>query len=110
MRLPCNVRVCVCVCVCVCERERERERERDSLKEKIVDRETEIARERYKKKQIGDTEECKIINVYSGVNFINVKNANFSYELRLSSYVLALSKNSYEKIVRKTLMKLTANR
>ncbi len=42
-----------------------------------------------------------------GVNFINVKRTNFSYERRFSSYVLALSKNSYEKRARKTLMKLT---
>jgi len=41
------------------------------------------------------------------VNFINVKRANFSYKLCFSSYVLALAKKSYEKIVRKTLMKLT---
>jgi hypothetical protein len=41
------------------------------------------------------------------VNFIKVKRANFSYELCFSSYILALAKNSYEKFVRKTLMKLT---
>ncbi len=40
-------------------------------------------------------------------NFINVKCANFSYKHRFSSYVLALLKNSYEKFIRKTLMKLT---
>jgi len=33
------------------------------------------------------------------VNFINVKLANFSYVLRFSSYILALSKNLYKKIV-----------
>jgi len=43
-----------------------------------------------------------------GVNFINVKRANFTYECRFSSYILALSKNSYEKFARLTLMKLTA--
>ncbi len=42
-----------------------------------------------------------------GVNFINVLRTNFSYEHQFSSYVLALSKNLYEKFVRKTLMKLT---
>ncbi len=42
-----------------------------------------------------------------GVNFINVLRTNFLYERRFSSYVLALSKNLYEKFVRKTLMKLT---
>jgi len=41
------------------------------------------------------------------VNFINVLRKNFSYKRRFSSYVLALSKNLYEKVVRKTLMKLT---
>ncbi len=46
----------------------------------------------------------------STVNFINVKRANFLYELRFSSYVLALSKNLYEKFVHKTLMKLTPAR
>jgi len=44
----------------------------------------------------------------SGVNFINVKLTNFLYKLRFSSYVLALSKNLYEKFARLTLMKLTA--
>jgi len=44
----------------------------------------------------------------SGVNFINVLLTNFLYERRFSSYVLPLSKNSYEKFVGKTLMKLTA--
>jgi len=42
-----------------------------------------------------------------GVNFINVKRTNFSYERHFSSYVLALSKNSYKKFARFTLMKLT---
>ncbi len=45
-----------------------------------------------------------------GVNFINVKRANFSYEHRFSSYVLALSKNLYKKFARLTLMKLTEGR
>jgi len=44
----------------------------------------------------------------SGVNFINVLRMNFSYERCFSSYVLALSKKSYEFFVRKTLIKLTA--
>ncbi len=35
------------------------------------------------------------------------KCTNFSNECHFSSYVLALSKNLYEKFVRKTLMKLT---
>ncbi len=43
----------------------------------------------------------------SGVNFINVC-TNFAYERRFSSYVLALSKNSYKKFAHLTLMKLTA--
>ncbi len=42
-----------------------------------------------------------------GVNFINVKRTNFSYKLWFSSYVLALSKNSYKKFARLMLMKLT---
>jgi hypothetical protein len=42
-----------------------------------------------------------------GVNFINVKRTNISYEHRFSSYVLALSENSYKKRAHKTLMKLT---
>jgi hypothetical protein len=44
----------------------------------------------------------------SGVNFINVKRAHFSYERLFSSYVLALNELSYEKFARLTLMKLTA--
>jgi len=42
-----------------------------------------------------------------GVNFINVKHTNFLYKHRFSSYILALSKNLYEKFARLTLMKLT---
>ena len=38
-----------------------------------------------------------------GVNFINVKPTNFSYERCFSSYVLALSKNSYEKRAQKNV-------
>jgi len=41
------------------------------------------------------------------VNFINVKCANFTYKSLFSSYVLALNELSYEKFVRKMLMKLT---
>ncbi len=43
----------------------------------------------------------------TGVNFINIKRTNISYECRFSSYFLALLKNSYKKRVRMTLMKLT---
>jgi len=43
----------------------------------------------------------------AGVNFINVKRANFTYESLFSSYVLALNKHLYEKRTSKTLMKLT---
>jgi hypothetical protein len=32
----------------------------------------------------------------SGVNFINIKRASFSYECHFSSYALALSKNLYQ--------------
>jgi len=42
-----------------------------------------------------------------GVNFINVLRMIFSYKCRFSAYVLALSKNVYQKFVRLTLMKLT---
>jgi len=41
------------------------------------------------------------------VNFINVKRANFTYESLFSSYVLALNELSYERLVGKSLMKLT---
>ena len=52
---------------------------------------------------------CRILmKLTSGVNFINVKRTNISYKRRSSSYVLALSKNLYEKRARKTLMKLTS--
>ncbi len=51
-----------------------------------------------------------MLNAKVGVNFINFKRTNFSYERRFSSYVLALSKNLYEKFARLTLMKLTAGR
>jgi len=44
----------------------------------------------------------------TGVNFINVLRTNFLYERRFSSYILALSKNSYDKFARLKLMKLTA--
>jgi hypothetical protein len=43
----------------------------------------------------------------TGVNFINVLRTNFLYEGNFSSYVLALSKNLYEKFARLTLMRLT---
>ncbi len=43
----------------------------------------------------------------AGVNFINILHANFLYKRHFSSYVLALSKNSYKKCERITLMKLT---
>jgi len=49
----------------------------------------------------------KTMFIQPAVNFINVKCANFLYERSFSSYVLALSKNSYKKFVCKTLMKLT---
>jgi len=49
-----------------------------------------------------------LVKLTPGVDFINILRTNFSYERRFSSYVLALSKNSYEKFVPKTLMKLTA--
>jgi len=42
-----------------------------------------------------------------GVNFINVLHTNFSYEHHFPRYILALSKLSYEKFSRLTLMKLT---
>jgi hypothetical protein len=45
------------------------------------------------------------------VNFINVKRTNFSYERRISaafsSYTYVEKRRSYEKFVRKMLMKLT---
>jgi len=44
----------------------------------------------------------------TGVNFINIKLAHFSYKLLFSSYILALNELSYEKFARLTLMKLTA--
>jgi len=44
----------------------------------------------------------------TGVNFINVLHTNFSYKRGFSSYVLTLSKNSYEKFACLMLMKLTA--
>jgi len=43
----------------------------------------------------------------SGVNYVNVICAPFSYESLFSSYVLALNELSYKKCARKTLMKLT---
>ncbi len=43
----------------------------------------------------------------AGVNFINVKRTNFSYECRFSSYILALAKKSFEKLAHLTLVKLT---
>jgi hypothetical protein len=42
-----------------------------------------------------------------GVNFINVLRARFLNKILFSSNVLALNKLSYEKHVRKMLMKLT---
>ena len=42
-----------------------------------------------------------------GVNFINIIRTNFLYAFHFSSYLLALSKNLYEKRSRITLMKLT---
>ncbi len=42
-----------------------------------------------------------------GVNFINVKCANFKYERLFSRYALALNKLSYEKCMQKVLMKLS---
>ncbi len=44
----------------------------------------------------------------TGVNFINIKLAHFSYERLFSSYVLALNELSYKKFVCLMLMKLTA--
>jgi len=38
------------------------------------------------------------IMLSQGVNFINVLRTNFSYKRRFSSYVLAFSKNSFQKI------------
>ncbi len=49
-----------------------------------------------------------LVKLTPGVNFINILHTNFLYKHCFSSYVLSLSKNSYEKFVRKTLMKLTA--
>ncbi len=52
--------------------------------------------------------ECKMLMTLTpAVNFINIKRAIFLYKRCFSSYVLTLSKNSYEKFVRKTLVKLT---
>ncbi len=50
-----------------------------------------------------------LMELTPGVNFINIIRTNFSYKRRFSSYFLALSKNSYEKCSRITLMKLTAD-
>jgi len=47
-------------------------------------------------------------NDETGVNFINVKHAHFSYERLFSSYVLALKEFLHKKFTRLTLMKLTA--
>ncbi len=47
-----------------------------------------------------------LMKLTPGVNFINVKRTNFLYEHHFSSYILALSKNLYEKRAQKTLMKL----
>ncbi len=43
----------------------------------------------------------------AGVNFINLKRANFMYECLFSSYVLDLNELLYEKRTQKTLMKLS---
>ncbi len=43
----------------------------------------------------------------AGVNFINVKHANFTYKRLFSSYVLALNELSYKKHPQKTLTKLS---
>ncbi len=42
-----------------------------------------------------------------GLNFINVKRANFTYESLFYGYVLALNEVLYKKHACKTLMKLT---
>jgi len=47
------------------------------------------------------------VSIKPNVNFINVKRTNISYERHFSSYILALSKNSYERFAHFTLMKLT---
>jgi len=56
----------------------------------------------------------KIIKIRSGVNFINVKRANFSYKCwfwqLFSSYMYVPKQRLYEKFVRLTLMKLTPAR
>jgi hypothetical protein len=51
--------------------------------------------------------------VLKGVNFINVKRANFLYERRFGSFFLVTyveTRRSYEKFVCLTLMKLTKGR
>jgi len=52
-----------------------------------------------------------VFQLRPGVNFINVKHANFLYERRFgsffSSYLYVEKRHLYEKFVRLTLMKLT---
>ncbi len=57
--------------------------------------------------RVPDDRLTRLVTGTSGVNFINVLRACFSYERLFSSYVLALSKLSYKKCACKMLMKLT---
>ena len=79
-------------------------------------KEKEISRKIYRKRETHintnrqihlERERWRNIHKYK-VNFINILRTNFSYERHFSSYILALSKNLYEKFARFTLMKLTS--